>query len=212
MCPEKVDRDTAQRTHGHRLFLTLVAFLRVSGAGDITAPQLRARWGRGHPGGRGTRIFATARSLKGTRAREFRRTAGRSARIPGRTTKRQPRPPYSPSASPRTRAAAGSTARRAARAVPRCRRDLRRTAARRLPRRSAGSPPGPHRGPFTDSVRAAMSPARPRPSAHPTGEMQPVSPSHSVHKSASTLPHHPSLDGQTVATAQSTFPISLIPH
>lgn len=211
MCPGTMDCDTAQRTHGHRLFLTLVTFLIVFGAGDIAAPELRARWCRGHPGGRGTPSSTTAGSLKGTCAREFRRTAGSSARIPGGATKRHPVQPHSRSGSSRTRAAPSATARRATRAAPH--RDLRRRAARRLPRRSAGSPPGPYRGPFTDSVRAAMSPAQPfRPSAHPTREIQPVSPSHSVHKSASTLPHHPSLHGQTVATAQSTFPISLIPH
>lgn len=50
------------------------------------------------------------------------------------------------------------------------------------------------------------------PPANPAEEMQPFSPAHSVNKSARTLPHHPSLHGQTVATAQLTFSISLIPH
>lgn len=219
MCPGTMVHPMAQRTHGHRLSLTLIGFLRcfpgfpVQAKSPLGTPAYGACGIAGHPGGRGTRSCPTARPLKGTRGREHRLTACRSGRMPGRTTKRQHRAPHSPSRSSRTRATPSATAWRAARAGPRCRRGMRRTAARGLPWRPAGSPPGPYRRPFTDGGRSDMTPARPWcPPANPAEEMQPFSPAHSVNKSARTLPHHPSLHGQTVATAQLTFSISLIPH
>lgn len=199
-----------------RLFLTLVGFLHcfpVQAKSPPGTPRPPCTWRRGHPGGRGTRSGATARPLKGTRGRELRLTACRSGRMPGRTTGRQRRAPQEPSGSARMRVTPGTTARRTARVGTRCHRGMRRTAARGLPRRPAGSPSGPCCRPFTDDGRPDTAPARPwYPPAHPAAEIPSLSPAHSVNKSARTLPRHRALHGQTVATAQLTFPISLIPH